>query len=181
MSILLNKEHNSYADIFFKYLTHLGGTVPMIIITGILLFIRFSYAIVFFINTTIVFFLTIGLKMIFDTERPLLYFGENDELHYVSGVTILKDFSFPSGHTSNAFCMYLTLAFFVSNHFVKGLLCVTAILVGISRVYLLQHFLVDIFFGALIAIVVTHALMMFYEKKTMLFSHKKLQSSLLRS
>jgi membrane-associated phospholipid phosphatase len=42
------------------------------------------------------------------------------------------------------------LSLYFKNKYVTGLFMIIAILVGISRIYLLQHFFVDIYFGSII-------------------------------
>jgi membrane-associated phospholipid phosphatase len=61
--------------------------------------------------------------------------------------------SFPSGHTLSAFALYGFLAFSSKNKTVSTvLLLALAVLVAISRVYLLQHFLQDILMGSVLGV-----------------------------
>ncbi len=60
--------------------------------------------------------------------------------------------SFPSGHTITAFAIFIILALIVKKNYLKVFFTTIAILAGFSRVYLSQHFLEDIFSGALIGI-----------------------------
>ena len=62
--------------------------------------------------------------------------------------------SFPSGHTITAFAIFIILAMVVKKQYLKVLFTLTAILAGFSRVYLSQHFLEDIFLGALIGVAI---------------------------
>lgn len=59
--------------------------------------------------------------------------------------------SFPSGHTMSAFALYSMLALIMGKRYEKwGLLfAFMAILVAVSRIFLVQHFLADIFAGAI--------------------------------
>ncbi len=87
--------------------------------------------------------------------RPAKYFElfENYKLHLVEGVKIHSLQSFPSGHTATAFSIFLTLALITKNHVLKLFCFVIAVLVAYSRVYLSQHFFVDIAAGTVIGVV----------------------------
>jgi membrane-associated phospholipid phosphatase len=58
--------------------------------------------------------------------------------------------SFPSGHTMAAFGLYAALAFYAKKWYQAFGLFFLALLVGYSRIYLSQHFLVDVIFGAML-------------------------------
>jgi len=63
--------------------------------------------------------------------------------------------SFPSGHTITAFAFFLALTFFTKNHAWQVLYFVLAVLVGFSRIYLQQHFAIDVLVGSLVGVLVT--------------------------
>ena len=68
--------------------------------------------------------------------------------------------SFPSGHAARSIVFGIVLAFVLSERFPKGcyLLFSYPILVSISRVYVLQHFPMDVFGGAVLGIMLTGVL-----------------------
>lgn len=71
---------------------------------------------------------------------------------------ILKDYSFPSGHTTAAFITAIHLAIYLPQLALVFLL--VAMVVGISRVYLAVHYPSDVLVGAIIGIgtsVVSHS------------------------
>jgi undecaprenyl-diphosphatase len=65
-------------------------------------------------------------------------------------ITRPKDYSFPSGHTSAACSLYLSLAFFFPQLLLLAL--PLSALVGISRVYLGVHYPTDVLAGAVLGI-----------------------------
>lgn len=62
-------------------------------------------------------------------------------------------YSFPSGHTSNAFAIFISLFLISGNFFLSVLFLILPTLVGISRVYLAVHFPTDVVVGAMIGTV----------------------------
>lgn len=75
-------------------------------------------------------------------QNIVLPINSSDLLHY----------SFPSGHTAFAFClMYCLVMLFNERKFTYLFICI-GILVGLSRIYLLAHFVIDTGIGALIGL-----------------------------
>jgi membrane-associated phospholipid phosphatase len=109
-------------------------------------------------------------KTFFSFDRPATIIenmGMLPNIHFVAGVDILKGAtSFPSGHTAGAFVVWTLLAFQFGNRqlFLQMLCLITAILVGISRVYLVQHFPQDVLFGSSIGMASAWFLEYFFEK-----------------
>ncbi len=70
------------------------------------------------------------------------------------------DASFPSGHAARSMVFGIVLAFVLSDRFPRGcyLLFAYPILVSISRVYVLQHFPMDVIGGAILGIMLTGVL-----------------------
>lgn len=157
LELLINRYHWPGLDLFFKYITHLGNGTVLAIFLIYLLFHNYYFAIVTTFSILIQsIFISIFKRWIFSgLERPLAFFPEGVDLNFVNGVEIHASNTFPSGHTATGFALF-ALLFIVLN--TRGILVPTflfylAFLVGFSRVYLLQHFVIDVYFGALIGII----------------------------
>lgn len=152
LHILSNKANSVFFDYFFKYATNLGDGAMIAILTIVLLFIKYRYAIVFLSGSLITAGIINLLKKVLlgDVFRPSKYFElyETYQLHFVEGVKLNALQSFPSGHTGTAFNLFFMLALIVPNKRLKLVLFFMAMVVGYSRVYLSQHFLVDITVGS---------------------------------
>ncbi|MGC8802879.1 MAG: phosphatase PAP2 family protein, partial [Bacteroidales bacterium] len=104
------------------------------------------------------------LKHIFDLPRPVKYFEKMADLHLVEGVKLLTSHSFPSGHAASAFALCLSLAIILKKCGWQVLMFLLALVIAYSRVYLSQHFMVDIWVGSAIGILVG-AFYWYYESK----------------
>ncbi len=158
LHIISNKVNSKFFDIFFKYLTNMGdGT--MIAVTFIaLLFVRYRYAFAFLTGSLVTSALVQILKKVVldNIYRPSKYFElyETYQLHLVEGVKMHALHSFPSGHAATSFNLFLALAIVVGNNSLKTVFFVFAALSAYSRVYLSQHFLIDITAGSVIGVII---------------------------
>ena len=152
LSIWINGYHNTFLDQYFRYATWIGDGLFVVGLSVVLILFRPRLAIVLGFAYTSTGILAQILKRIFDTPRPKLYFGTLKTLYFVPGIEILSYHSFPSGHSATAFSAFLIISYFVKNKALKAIFFVIALSVALSRVYLLQHFLVDIYFGSLIGV-----------------------------
>ena len=145
---------NKIIDTLFFYITYLGdGTVaPILVVLVLVGNIRLGiYTAVSVITATLVSTL---LKFCFYDEimRPAFIFKwyNHTPLKYVVGEHMHIHNSFPSGHSTQAFAIFMCLVFFTKNNYLKFLFFVLAILTAFSRTYLSQHWLVDVTVGSII-------------------------------
>ena len=153
--IFINNFHNPLADTFFKYVTYLGeGWMFLLAIP--LLFLVNGRAAIHMAGAALFTLLFTGLfkEVIFEGEpRPIEFFKNLYDLYLVPGVNMNSWNSFPSGHTMAAFAVWLTLATYLKHNWQVFLCFLVAFLVGYSRMYLSQHFLIDVEFGAIFGII----------------------------
>lgn len=154
--ILFFSEHRSpAANFFFRYATKLGEA-PMYFVFGIFLLGRkIRHAVLLGLTGLVVMGVSAGLKTFFAIDRPIRFlqnYGLAETIEYVEGVALHSAAtSFPSGHTMSAFALYSVLIFILPKKtWISILLFSTAVIVGLSRVYLVQHFWDDVYAGALI-------------------------------
>jgi membrane-associated phospholipid phosphatase len=154
--LIVNEWHSPMTDVFFKYVTHLGDGAIFALVILILLFVKIRWAFYeLFAALMTLIFVFITKQLIFKgAPRPTSFFDNSETLHLVEGVKMHTMNSFPSGHTITAFAIFIILAMIVKKQYLKVLFTLTAILAGFSRVYLSQHFLEDIFLGALIGVAI---------------------------
>jgi membrane-associated phospholipid phosphatase len=121
----------------------------------LLLFYRIRYAIIgaaSFISTGV--FVQI-LKRSFSFPRPSEAITHFDQLQQIPWLDLAGANSFPSGHSAVLFAMCCFLSLIFNNRKWGILLVLIAIFGSLTRVYLAQHFLVDILFGSMIGVTFT--------------------------
>jgi membrane-associated phospholipid phosphatase len=146
---------NAYVDTFFKYVNELGDGLFAICLIIILVFNNVRKAMFVLISYSSASLLTTILKNFVFIEhwRPAFVYKWflHIDLHTVYDVNMnTGGNSFPSGHATAAFAVFISLLLMSKNQFLKFLFFILAILASFSRTYLSQHWLVDIYFGSII-------------------------------
>ncbi len=155
-TLFFSNHRTEAGDFFFKWITLLGEIYPFVGLTLYFLIIKknkftaqkMAFSGLFIMVPIFLF------KTFFSFDRPATIIenmGILPDIHFVTGVEVLRGAtSFPSGHTASAFVVWTLLAFEFGNRqlFLQLLCLTTAILVGVSRVYLIQHFPQDVLFGS---------------------------------
>lgn len=162
--LMLNAWRMEPLNAFFWFWTKMGETYPYLVALFLCLFWRFRYALLIGMAGILVVPYAYLLKDWIGVMRPLNWLGEQglrEKLVVVPYVELASGYtSFPSGHTIAAFTLYTLLALMVptSRAFWGLFFALMAVLVGISRVFLAQHFVADVLggvvFGLLLASVV---------------------------
>ncbi len=149
----INRYYSPQADVFFKYFTYLGDGIFCVAVGVLFLFWSRAKGILILISYVISGILAQLIKNFgFPEEpRPVEYFAKMlNSLHTVAGVELSHWNSFPSGHTTSAFALFALVAIWVKPPILKFLCLLIAAMVAFSRMYLLQHFLVDVYVGSIL-------------------------------
>ena len=154
--LIINAYHSNFADFFFKHLTYLGDGIifPILIIAA--LFIKFKWSL-YFLTSALLTLLAMYLskQVLFNgMPRPVTFFEDTYNLYLVEGVKIHRYNCLPSGHSTTAFAVYSLLILICKNNYLKFTFALFAIIAGFSRVYLSQHFLIDVLAGAILGIAI---------------------------
>ncbi len=156
LHIAVNKANSPFSDIFFKYATMLGDGTLIAVLTIVFLFVSFRLLFAFLLGSLSAAAVVNIIKnfILADAYRPSKYFEliETYQLHFIEGVELHTHHSFPSGHTAAIFSVALMLTLLTRNNMLKVSLLLVAVLTAYSRVYLSQHFFIDITFGSVIAV-----------------------------
>ncbi len=155
--LYFNSLHTPFFNSFFTYITRLAEAPMFLLIMVITILFSYGKGLVLMANAGIVFCLTAFLKLMVFSEqvRPSVLFEHTHQLNFVQGVEVLRYNSFPSGHTSSAFGLFFMLSLLLNDKRWSLLFFSLALLVGISRVYLLEHFFRDVYAGSLVGVMVS--------------------------
>lgn len=183
LHLLLCDHHTPARDIFFRYYTQVAEWFPYVLCVLLLLFCRIGDGVLAASGLAFSALTTQLFKHIINAPRPLTWFAANMpdvQLPLVEGVRMNYWFSFPSGHTTSFFALFLALSIITmqaiqqrsgltgeagptakrsySMHacgLLQAILFTLAALGGYSRIYLSQHFAADVLAGILVGILIT--------------------------
>jgi membrane-associated phospholipid phosphatase len=174
LHLSLSQHHTSILDVVVPIFTNLVDWLPYLIVL-ILLFYHAGWATFLASNLLLSTFIVQPIKHIINAPRPITWFTENHpdiNLTLVEGVKMNEWNSFPSGHTTTFFVLFFSLSIILCTKNIKGknvlaFICFLCASFGAyTRIYLSQHFALDIFAGILIAVFSTLVLYIFLVKKT---------------
>lgn len=165
LTFRINAAHAGQFDLIFQLFTDIGDGLTTILICGLLLFVSYGRALVLLVVSNLAGLLAAIIKKFITSPRPYLYFEfHHPALHFVPGVQVFRDHSFPSGHTTTAFSMAVLLVLASKNRAFKLFCLVLAICVGWSRIYLGEHFFADVVGGSLLGTVTSLVCLYFIQK-----------------
>lgn len=159
-AILFFNDHRSVAgDLFFRIVTQCGEVFGYILVMVFMAFYKLRSLWLVPLTGAVVMVLSKTLKEIFQQSRPIAWFREQElfeTLNVIVGEPLLVGASsFPSGHSMSAFALYGLIAFIMPRKKGVGLaLLFFAMLIALSRVYLIHHFFRDIYVGSIIGVLI---------------------------
>ena len=152
--LYLNANLGLLADKVFEYSSYLAEGwiwIPyFIVLVGLYKKDKAFILMNFLISTLLTQF---AKNFIFTTAmRPMASGLDATQIHSVPGVEIHTFNSFPSGHTATAFTLFILTTYLFPNKYALSIGIVYAIVCGYSRVYLAQHFPLDLAGGIFVAL-----------------------------
>lgn len=174
LHLALCQPHTTGLDTIVPIITNLVDWLPYVVVV-LLLFYRAGWATFLASNLLLSTIIVQPIKHIVCAPRPLTWFAENMpdiSLPLVEGVRMNHWLSFPSGHTTTFFVLFYSLSIIlcaenVTGKMILSFLCFLCASFGAyTRIYLSQHFALDIFAGIFIAVFSTLSLYFFLVKKT---------------
>ncbi len=174
LHLQLCQPHTAFLDTIIPPITNLVDWLPYLTVV-LLLFYRAGWTTFLASNLLLSTLIVQPIKHIVHAPRPLTWFAENMpdiSLPLVEGVRMNLWLSFPSGHTTTFFVLFFSLSIILCTENIKGknilsFICFLCASFGAyTRIYLSQHFALDIFAGILIAVVSTLILYYFLVLKT---------------
>lgn len=166
LHLWFNQWHSPSLDFIFRFATRMaeGWFIGIVVFLAMLYKLRVGAA-------GLVGIVAAGLttqflkRMVFsDHLRPSKVFANITDLHFVDGVVLHGSHSFPSGHATGAFALFIFCAWAINKRWAQLTFYALALITAYSRVYLSQHFFEDIVVGSIIGITVCMGIISMMER-----------------
>jgi membrane-associated phospholipid phosphatase len=152
----LNQFYNPKSEQVFIYVTRIGEWIGFSIP---LLYLFFARTMREFLGFLVMGLLILALVTFFkhivfsDAMRPIVLFEKLNIIpEHLPNMRINRHNSFPSGHTTAAFGYFFYLALCLPKKWMSSGVIFLAALVGVSRMFLVQHFLKDVMAGGFLGV-----------------------------
>jgi len=159
-----NQFYNDTSVPVFTFFTHLGEWVGIVIPFLYFLFFKpLKYQVGFILVALLTLVLVYFFKQIVypDAIRPIVFF-EQQLVDIVNRpeITLNRKHTFPSGHTTAGFAYFFYAALCADKRVFQLLFLALAFMVGLSRIFLIQHFVSDVVAGSVLGVAI--ASIMYY-------------------
>jgi len=161
----VNVRYSSFLDVIMPWCTDIGNGFFCVFISlfSLCIFsIRFGLALIASYSLEGIVVQVLKRLIFTNRPRPWAQYAHKFSIHLIPDFTPYSNNSFPSGHTATIFCMAVlfVLAYLKMKGIWQVILFAIAISVAYSRIYLSQHYFIDVYVGSIIGIL--SSILMYY-------------------
>lgn len=162
----LNAFYNTYSVAFFSFCTRLaewkGFVFPFLYLMAFKS-IRSQLGFLMVALATLLLVYLLKHFVYHDAIRPIVFLEQlNIHLPNRSEIPLNRKHSFPSGHTTAGFAIFFYMALIARKRGFKLLFLFTAMCIGISRIFLAQHFVTDVIAGSVLGVCIASTVYYFW-------------------
>jgi undecaprenyl-diphosphatase len=163
-----NIPKNAQSDLIIMIVTTFSDTINLMIIGFILTIIKKTrrFGLIILISVVMITIIVTYAKPLFAVNqipttivfKPLIKLPDKFTLEKDSFMPFAQNYSYPSNHlaSTTAFCFIISgLIYKRSSHFAKGFIIFFPILIGITKLYLLQQYFSDIIGGCILGLIIS--------------------------
>ncbi len=163
----INQFVNEKLNLFFEIFTWIGSGWTYGSVCLLILFFNRKYFWLFVASFAATSLVAQAIKYFSsNVARPVEFFSQQKiSINFPLGAEELHWNSFPSGHTTSAFSLFLLLSLISKNKWIVVSCFIGAALVALSRVYLTAHFVRDIYWGMIFGVETTSIILFLFRKK----------------
>lgn len=152
---------SAFMNVVAEFITFFGGSefvIPMAVAGAIMIPFKktrkFGMAVLFavLVGTLLT---NLVMKPLFARPRPYICYADNPIFmawHEFAGGHLESEKSFPSGHTTAAFELGVAIFLVMKNKKIAWIFPVFSALVGLSRIYLMVHYVTDVIGGVFVGV-----------------------------
>ncbi len=148
-----NENRTAFGNFFFTLASSLAEWKFILLFLAILLYNKYGNTFIIVLTWAFTGIIVQSLKRVFDLARPAGYF-QDIHLNFLQNESIHYAHSFPSGHTTTAFAIFVAMSLMTNKKYYQLIFFMLALSVAFSRVYLLQHFFIDVYFGSILGLLI---------------------------
>lgn len=156
--LYLNGFYNQWTVPIFSFFTRMGEWAGFLVpFVYFMIFKPIKYQVGFVFVGLLTLILVYFFKHIVypDTLRPIVFFELNNiELLNRSNIPLNRKHTFPSGHTTAGFAYFFYAALCAKHRFFTMTFFGMAFLIGFSRIFLAQHFVIDVVAGSTLGVAI---------------------------
>ena len=153
----VNSLHTPFQDTFCRYYTYVGDGLFCVVVSVLLALRKRLDGLAMLLSYALSGISVQIMKQLVFThyQRPWKIWAGTGEIYLVPGFKPYQNNSFPSGHTTTAFCMFLMLTIISRKKNIGPVFLFLALLVAYSRIYLSQHLFMDVYAGSMLGVLFT--------------------------